>query len=510
MNNKLTLSAVVTATGGTLRASGSLPGTDLLSPALLATSPGSQFSNSSNSTRSAGAVIAPEVGTLTIEKVVYDSREVSPGCMFVALPGETSDGHHYIPQAVANGAAVCLVRRDWAETQPELAPQVSWILVEETLRDFKKLAGWWRDQNTGLTVIGITRSFGKTSTKELVSAVLARHYKVFKSPKSVNTEQSLLPVLLRLQADEQMAVLEMGAGYVFGELERLCRVARPRIGLVLNVSHSHLGRMKSLQNIARNKSELVRSLPPASEGGVAVLNGDDVRVKAMHTLTAARPFYYGLRRTFDLWASDIESFGLEGIGFTAHYQGQSHRLRLPLLGRHSVHTALAAISVGLLCGLSWSEIEGGLLDKSVQVRLIVLPGWNGSTIIDDSYNASAVSTVAALDLLADVQPPKGGRRLVALGDMLELGSFEQEAHRIVGRRATQVVDRLLVVGPLAHIAGQEALQHGFPPERIFFAESKGQLIERLQAELQPGDHLLVKASRGSQLEEIVEKVRAAE
>ncbi len=506
MNNKLTLAAIIAATEGLLWTSDR----SVAPSAILDTSSGSQkFPASSTLVRSAGAVIAPETGTLTIEKVTYDSREVSPGSLFVALPGETSDGHLYLSEVVARRATACLVRREWVAQQAQLAPEVAWIVVEDTLQAFQKLAGWWRDQFTALDVIGITGSVGKTSTKELVAAVLGQRYQVFKSPKSVNTEQSLLPVLLKLQPSDQVAVLEMGAGYVFGELERLCRVARPRIGLVLNVSHSHLGRMKTLENIARNKSELVRSLPSAAEGGVAILNGDDVRVKAMYTLTAARPFYYGLRNKFDLWASEIESFGLDGIAFTAHYQGQSHRLRLPLLGRHSVHTALAAIAIGLLSDLSWDEIEAGLVDRGAQVRLLALPGPNGSTIIDDSYNASAVSSVAALDLLADIQPPPGGRRLAVLGDMLELGSFEQEAHRIVGRRAAQVVDWLLVIGPLAQTVGQEALLHGFAAEHVLFAANKAEVVDWLQKELRGGDYVLVKASRGSQLEEIVEKVRAA-
>lgn len=522
MNNKLSLKMVLGATGGVLATPkaqiltttpATLEAANALHIGELNNSPDSPFSSqvssSFDNTAPSGVAVASPISTLTFEKVVYDSREVSPGSLFVALPGETSDGHLYISSALANGAASCLVRRDWAEQQAELAPEVAWIVVEETLSAFQKLAAHWRNQFTSLEVVGITGSVGKTSTKELLAAVLGQRFQVFKSPKSVNTEQSLLPVLLKLQESDEVAVLEMGAGYVFGELERLCQVARPRIGVVLNVSQSHIGRLKTLDNIARNKSELVRSLPSAAEGGIAVLNGDDTRVRAMYTLTTARPFFYGLRPEFDLWAADVESFGLDGIAFTAHYQGEAHRLRLPLLGRHSVHTALAAVAVGLLLGLNWQQIELGLADRGAQVRLVVLPGLNGSTIIDDSYNASAVSTVAALDLLADIKPPPNGRRIAVLGDMLELGSFEEEAHRIVGRRAAQVVDNLVVVGPLAQTVGHEALRHGFPAERLMFANSKAEVVDWLQAGLHTGDYLLVKASRGSRLEEIVEKVRAA-
>lgn len=500
MDKKLTLPEVISATGS-----------KLLDTSRASISPENYNSVANSSTPSAlysatsNVLTSPE-STLTFEKVVYDSREVLPGALFVALPGEVTDGHLFIEEALKRGATAFLVRENWASKQEALSANATWLVVPDTLTAFQKLAAYWRNQFPDLNVIGITGSVGKTSTKELVAAVLGQRYHVFKSPKSVNTEQSLLPVLLKLQAEDQQAVIEMGAGYVFGELERLCSVAKPRIGLVLNVSHSHLGRMGSLENIARNKSELVRSLPSAAKGGIAVLNGDDVRVKAMAMLTSARPFYYGLRPQFDLWASEIEGFGLDGIAFTANYNGEQRRLRLPLLGKHSVHTALAAAAIGLLCDLSWDEIEAGLKDRAAQVRLVVLAGLNGSTIIDDSYNASAVSSVAALDLLEDTTV--AGRKLAVLGDMLELGTFEEEAHRIVGRRAAMVAEKLVVVGPLAQTIGQEAIANGLPAEQVLFAGGKDEVVEWLKRELQPGDHLLIKASRGAGLEEIVERVKA--
>jgi UDP-N-acetylmuramoyl-tripeptide--D-alanyl-D-alanine ligase len=507
LDNKLTLPVIVAVTDGILWP---VPGTETgaASQAIHNVLPGSQITSlngSSHNTVKASAGLA-EPGTLTFEKFVYDSREVTPGAFFVALPGEVTDGHNFVAEAVKRGAKGCLIRQNWAAQQPALDRQVAWVAVEETLAAFQKLTAYWRNRFTGLKVIGITGSVGKTSTKELIAAVLGQRFQVFKTPKSINTEQSILPVLLTLQPSDQVAVVEMGAGYVFGELERLCRVARPQIGVVLNVSHSHIGRLKSLENIARNKSELVQSLPPASEGGVAVLNGDDFRVKAMASQTPARPFLYGLDSSYDLWASEVEGLGLEGLRFKAHYQGQARLLTLPLLGRHSVHTALAAIAVGLLCGLDWPEIEQGLLDRGAQVRLIVLPGLNGSTVVDDSYNASAVSTIAALELLGDIKLPAEGRRLAVLGDMLELGDFEQEAHYQVGRKAAQVVDRLVVVGPLAWLAGEEARRQGLDGDKILFAASKAEAVEWLKVNLGPGDYVLIKASRGSHLEEIVEAV----
>ncbi|NWJ94226.1 MAG: UDP-N-acetylmuramoyl-tripeptide--D-alanyl-D-alanine ligase [Chloroflexi bacterium] len=503
MNKKLTLSELVYATQGTLveanRAALSL---EKLENSFLAGS-----SNVAESFHPAKALtLASLAGTLTFEKVVYDSREVSPGTLFVALPGELTDGHRFIEEALVRGATALLVRESWLAEQSRLAEGVYWVAVPDTLLAFQKLAAYWRKQFPSLQVIGITGSVGKTSTKELVASLLEQRYHILKSPKSVNTEQSMLPVLLQLQTKDEYAVLEMGAGYVLGELERLCSVAKPRLGLVLNVSHSHLARMGSLENIARSKAELVSSLPSAAEGGIAILNGDDPLVKAMADLTLARPFYYGLQHNYDLWADEIETFGLEGIAFTAHYQGQKHHLRLPLLGRHNVYTALAAAAVGLTCNLSWAEIEAGLQNRQALVRLVALPGLNGSTIIDDRYNASAVSTLAALNLLAEAKVV--GRKLAVLGDMFELGSFAEEAHQLVGRRAAEVVDKLAVIGTLAQTVGRAAFSAGLPASQIIFAVSKDEIVEWLKTELAPGDYLLIKASRGMMLEDIVERVRA--
>ncbi|MBN9388348.1 MAG: UDP-N-acetylmuramoyl-tripeptide--D-alanyl-D-alanine ligase [Chloroflexi bacterium] len=502
MDNKLTLPVIIAATGGSLWASPATgAGASFTTPYTSPVAPDSDSTSTNPGSDSQGA--------LTFDRFVYDSREVTPGAFFVALPGEVTDGHNFIKSALAGGATGCLVRQDWVAQQSELDPGVAWVVVPETLGAFQKLTAYWRNQFSDLTVIGVTGSVGKTSTKELMAAVLGQQFQVFKTPKSINTEQSILPILLKLQASDQVAVVEMGAGYELGELRRLCGVAQPRIGVVLNVSHSHIGRMGSLENIALNKSELVQSLPPATQGGVAVLNGDDFRVKGMANVTTARIFYYGLEPSYDLYASEVEGLGLDGIRFKVHYAGQTRTLALPLLGKHSVHTALAAIAVALLCGMDWPEIEQGLQDRGAQVRLVLLPGANGSTIIDDCYNASAVSTLAALELLKDIKLSPEGRRLAVLGDMLELGDFEQEAHFQVGRKAVEVVDAFVVVGPLATLAGEEALRQGMPSEKVIFADSKAGAAEWLRENLQPHDYVLIKASRGSRLEEIVEKVRAA-
>ncbi len=441
---------------------------------------------------------------LVFSDIVYDSREVQPGYLFVALQGETSDGHNYLRSAIERGATAVILRQDWLEQNPESLP-VPAVVVPDTLAAFQKVAGWWRSQYPDLEVIGITGSVGKTSTKELVAAVLSQHYKTFKSPKSYNNEFSLMPVMFDIQPEHELAVIEMGCGWGFGELRRVCTVARPRIGVILNISQSHLGRMGTIENIAKAKSEILEDLPA---DGWAILNGDDFRVRELANLTKAKPFFFGSDAGFDLWADEVQSLGLEGISFTAHYQGEARFLRLPLIGRHNVQTALVAIAVGLLNKLDWQEIEAGLNDPAARVRLLLKPGLNDSIILDDCYNASAVSMLAALDLVADT--PVKSRKLALLGDMLELGDFTEEAHRLIGRRAAQVVSHLIVVGELAQIIGQEALRSGLAENQVTFAESKAAAAEILQKTLAPGDLLLVKASRGIALEHVVAKLTITE
>ena len=391
--------------------------------------------------------------TLFFDKVTYDSREARPGSLFVAMRGEESDGHRYIGDALARGASGLLLQKDWAlaaASDSQLDINVPMVIVPDTLDALQDLARWWRNQFPNLEAVGITGSVGKSSTKELIAAVLSQKFCTFKSPKNINDQQSLMPILLELRPDHERAVIEMGAGWVLGELTRLCRVVQPRIGVELGVSHSHIGRMRTLENIAQAKAELVQALPG---DGFAVLNGDDPRTAAMARLTQAQPFLFGLQPGFDLWADQIESFGLDGLAFVAHYQGQERRLRVPFMGRHFVTNLLAACAVGLLNGLGWDEIEAGLQTREAQVRLLVLNGPRGSTIIDDAYNASPVSVVAALDFLEDIALAARQnaanlqvRKIAVLGDMLELGDYATTAHEIVGRRAAHVIDWLIVVG----------------------------------------------------------------
>jgi UDP-N-acetylmuramoyl-tripeptide--D-alanyl-D-alanine ligase len=235
------------------------------------------------------------------------------------------------------------------------------------------------------------------------------------------------------------------------------------------------------------------------------LNYDEYLVRAMANQTAGRIFYYGLSPAADLWADEIEGLGLEGIRFVLHYGGESVFVRVPLLGRHSVHTALRAASVGLVEGLSWQEIVEGLQGTQSQLRLVAVQGPNGSLILDDTYNAAPPSVIAALNLLEDLD----GRKVAVLGDMLELGAYEEEGHRLVGARAAEVADLLITVGERARWIAEEAVLAGMDAAKVETVGEASEALALLQTELQEQDVVLVKASRGIQLDLIVSELEAA-
>jgi UDP-N-acetylmuramoyl-tripeptide--D-alanyl-D-alanine ligase len=257
-------------------------------------------------------------------------------------------------------------------------------------------------------------------------------------------------------------------------------------------------RLGTIEAIADAKRELVEVLPPGPEG-VAILNIDDPLVMNMAAYTEARVFTYGLDQKADLWADDIDSMGLEGISFTLH-SGRDHlSIHVPLLGRHSVHTSLRAAAVGLVEKLSWDEIVAGLRGLNSQLRLVAVPGPRGSVILDDTYNSSPESAIAALNLLADLP----GRRIAVLGDMLELGPVEESSHRLVGRRTWGVADLLVAVGARGKLIGEEAILAGMPSTVVYLVDDSDEAIQVLEDVIQSGDMVLVKGSHGARLDKIV-------
>jgi UDP-N-acetylmuramoyl-tripeptide--D-alanyl-D-alanine ligase len=461
------------------------------------------------------AISLPAASRVELRSAVIDSRLAGPDALFIALPGERRHGQDFILKAFELGAVAAITDRlppDESCSRLDLTGEAleisaDWdlplcLIVPDSLKALQQAAAYWRRQQSP-RVVGITGSVGKTTSKEIIATVLAQEYRVLKSEGNYNNEIGLPLTLLHLTSEHQYVVLEMGM-YDLGEITTLADIALPQVGVVTNVGPVHLERLGTIERIAQAKAELPCALPPAADGGVAILNVDDHRVRAMAAETQAQVFTYGLSPEADLQASHIESDGLDGIHFRFHYRGETLHARVPLLGRHSVHTALRGAAVGLAEGMAWAEIMAGLQDQSAQLRLVAVPGPRGSTILDDTYNASPASCIAALNLLSELGPPgNGGRKIAVLGDMYELGSYEEEGHRVVGRRAREAADLLVTVGPLARAMGQEALSAGMPADRVYMLDTKAEAIELLEPLVGAGDLVLIKGSRGLEMEEIV-------
>lgn len=443
-----------------------------------------------------------------ITEAVIDSRKAIPGALFVALPGERSDGHQYIQAAFKNGAYIALVQKDTpadlrvldlrrvAETEPiQLPPAPFCIRVDDSLAALQTIARYWR-QKLSLRVIAITGSVGKSSTKELVAEVLSRKYHTYKNPGNYNNEIGLPLTILNLGSGYERLVAEMGFYYP-GEITFLCEIARPQVGLVTNIGTVHAERAGSQEAIAKGKSELVQALPAAPDG-VAILNYDDPLVRSMADQTRADVLFYGLHPKAHLWADEIQGCGLKGIRFRMHYQGKSVRMEVPLLGRHSVQTILRAAAVAFTEGLTWQEVTKGLTNSNTQLRLVAVQTNSGALILDDTYNATPESTIAALDLLDELK----GQKIAVLGDMLELGQYEQRGHELVGQRAAQVVQHLIAVGPRGRTIADSARQVGLPPTAITCVENAQQAADVLKYNLRAGDVVLIKGSHGLRMDRI--------
>ena len=450
----------------------------------------------------------PHCGQEAITNGCVDSRMTTPGSLFVALLGENTDGHHYVDRAFANGAVLALVEQDIKSAYPvfNLSERSDRpcktpfsLKVPNTLKALQDLASWWRGQ-FDIPVIGITGSVGKSSTKETMAALLGYKFHLLKNKGNMNNEIGLPLTLLSLNERHQAAVLEMGF-YVPGEIELLCKIAKPRIGVVTNIGTVHAERAGDIETIARGKSELVQALKGQPDG-LAVLNYDDKRVRAMASITTGRVLTYGLSPEADFWADEIQSEGLSGIRFSAHHDGQKHNLSSKLLGKHSVYNILSAIMVAIELGLSWSEIETALQSQEMVQRVRTFTSSNGALVVDDSYNASPTSTIAALDLLEELE----GEKVAVLGDMLELGQYESEGHEQVGRKASEIANQIVLIGPRSMLTRQAILDTGFPEDNLRWFPESEEAARYLQASLKPGQTVLVKGSHGMRMDKIIDEL----
>jgi len=444
----------------------------------------------------AECVICGRVFAREFSDFCYDSRIVTPGQLFLAVKTDRADGHDYIDEACQGGATgvVCERGRDLSRYG---------VTCVQVPRTQEALAQWARYvlRKSGVEVVGVTGSSGKTSTKEAVAAVLGRACSVFKNYGNYNDRYGLPIALGRLLPEHEKAVLEMACDS-FGEIEDLSHMTSPRVGIVTSVDHTHLEYLGSLDNIAQEQGKLVEALP---EDGYAILNYDDARVRTMMYRTAARILTYGCQEGADIRATDVRMGG-GGIGFRVHHRGAEFEAKVPLLGRHSVYTALAAAAVGVAYELNWENILAALAGlQPVRGRLNPLPGVNDSLLLDDTFSASPASMLAALAVLEEMD---GGKKIAILGDMLRLGAYEEEGHREVGRRAAQVADYLVTQGDRARLIASEAQRAGLNRDHVFVTYSTDDAVRSVWDVIGPGDVVLVKGDVEARMEEVAARLLA--
>jgi UDP-N-acetylmuramoyl-tripeptide--D-alanyl-D-alanine ligase len=431
-----------------------------------------------------------------IRGAAVDSRMVDPGQMFVALPGERTDGHLYLDEAIEHGAAALMVTRQVADT--DAFGDVTIVRVADALAGLGAVAAGWRRRFDPL-VVGVTGSIAKTSTKEAIATVLGATRSTLKTEGNQNNEVGLPLTLLRLGREHRAAVLEMGM-YVSGEIADLAAMAQPSIGVVTAVQPVHLSRIGTIEAVERAKGELLEALPA---GGTAILNADDPIVTRMDARTVARAVRYGFADTADVRATQVAPAGPAGMRFELRTSDGSRPVTIPALGRLSVHNALAGAAVGLVARVDLDTIVDALARGWSAPHRVELVPLRSLTVIDDSYNASPGSVTAALELLGDMP----GRRVAVLGEMLELGDEHEPGHYAVGEAAAGIAELLVVVGDDARGIVAGALDAGFEASRIHTAADAEAALDVLRPRLRDGDVVLVKASRGIGLDRLVDALR---
>ncbi len=442
-----------------------------------------------------GALVGGDLG-VPVTGVSIDSRTLGVGEAFFAIRGHRQDGHAFVKDAAARGAA-CLVVHHLPDEVPLHVPV---ILVDDTTRALGRLALFHRSR-FALPVVAVTGSNGKTTTKEMVAVILGARGPVLKPEGSFNNQWGLPLTLLGLRPEHQSIVVELGANQR-GEIATLAGLARPSVGIVTTVAAAHMEFFGTLDEVQREKSALVRAIPP--EGSVA-LNADDPRVRAMASEARAPVLLYGVSADADVRAAEPLEETLDGVAFTLEIRGARCPVRLAFPGRHNIINALAGAAAGVALGLSLSDIAAGLeRARPVKGRCV----WRRAgavRILDDTYNANPAAVDAALAIVARARG--AGRVLVVLGDMLELGDLTESAHQDVGRRAAQLgVDAFVGVGALAGHAVAAAREAGLVESH--HVETTDDAVILLLKRLAPGDHLLVKGSRGMRMERVVDALVA--
>jgi UDP-N-acetylmuramoyl-tripeptide--D-alanyl-D-alanine ligase len=420
----------------------------------------------------------------------FDSRIAEPGSVFFALRDQR-DGHDFVADAFAHGARAAVVERP----VPDVPAGALVVEVGDTQNALRRLAEALRDAHP-IPAVGITGNVGKTTTKEATAAALGARYRVLRTMSSFNNEIGVPLTFLGIEPSHEVAVIEMGF-YVPGEIADLCRLVRPQVGIITRIPDVpvHYSRTPSVDAIAAGKAELIEGLPA---DGVALLNADDPRVRALASRTKARVVLFGEAEDADLRASDVSARGIEGLHFVAHDGTRSVEVRLPLPGRHLVGSALAALGAATALGVPLAEAAVALSTMEAPAHRMSVRRTADLVVIDDSYNASPAAVMAALAVIGSVPT----RRVAVIGDMLELGTLSADAHEAVGQEAAKQSDVLIGVGELARTIVAAARAAGL--QETYQVAGRAEALVLLRRILRRGDTVLVKGSHSLALDELAD------
>jgi len=441
--------------------------------------------------------ISPAGSQVSITGISTDSRTIQTGELFVPLRGANFDGHDFLIRAYRRGAAACLSEETIAGFP------IPVIQVENTLTALGDLAAAIR-QSLTVPVVAVTGSAGKTTTKEMLASILAQTGPGLKTEGNFNNLIGLPLTLFRWRPEHAWVVLEMGMS-LRGEIARLAEIAAPQVGIITNIGPAHLEGLGSIDGVARAKGELFAALP---SGGVAVINADDERVARLPVANGVRRLLFGLQNPAEVTASDVKST-VDTLSLRLELPDGAWPVTIKVGGRQNVMNALAAAAAAVALEVPSEQIVRGLEQFiPYRGRMEVFKLAAGIVLIDDTYNANPLSMHASLQYLAEAAGE--GRRIAVLGDMLELGEDAAEWHRKVGAAAATYADMLVVIGSLAEETAAGAQAAGMPLERIEVLSSKKAVVDRLLSCLQPHDRILVKGSRGMQMEKICQEIREAQ
>lgn len=440
---------------------------------------------------------------------VLDSRQARKGEIFFALAGEKADGHDYIEAAWNNGASLVIAEKSKMKERKDLdVPEGKALIpVESGQKAMQELAKAWRFE-LGVKVVAITGSNGKTTTKDMVSAVLSRKYAVHKNKENQNNELGVPMTILNAPESTEIMVIEMGMRGL-GQIKALCDYVRPDMGVITNIGTTHMELLGTQENIARAKWELIEALP--SEG-IAVLNGDDLWSVRKAENDPHQTLFYGIEGKYhrpDIQGRNLQQTGTLGTQFEITAQTEQAQAFLPLPGEHNVLDALAALAVGKAYGISLQEGCRGLAKPELsKMRLELHPGIYESMILSDVYNANPTSMQASLKVLSE---RSGKSTLAILGEMYELGEASASGHYEVGRSVAQLgITELITVGPLAEEIARGALDSGLPQDRVHSCDDRESAISQaklLLSRLERETWVLIKASRGMKLEKVTEALQ---